>query len=253
MAVFITGASSGIGEACASAFAEAGHELILMARRKDRLTELAEDLRNRFDVKVHVLVGDVRDRAGLEGWAARHAELADSVEVLINNAGLALGFDTLQEGNPGDWDAMIDTNVKGLLYVSRIFLPRMVARASSGGLAHVVNLGSVAGYWVYPKGNVYNASKFAVRALTEAMRMDLHGTGVRVTEIAPGMVETEFSAVRLRDEARAKKVYEGLKPLSPADIAETVLWCVQRPAHVDIQELVIFPTAQASVQHVKRD
>jgi NADP-dependent 3-hydroxy acid dehydrogenase YdfG len=171
----------------------------------------------------------------------------NSVDVLINNAGLAKGLSSLQEGNPEDWDAVVDTNIKGLLYVTRAILPKMIAQ----GRGHVVNIGSVAGHWVYEKGNVYCASKFAVRALTEGLRFDLAGTGIRVTEISPGMVETEFSEVRYGDREKGKAVYAGRKPLSALDIAETILWCVQRPAHVDIQEVVIYPTEQASV-HARR-
>jgi 3-hydroxy acid dehydrogenase/malonic semialdehyde reductase len=169
--------------------------------------------------------------------------------VLVNNAGLAKGLSSIQDGDPADWEEMIDTNVKGLLSVTRAVLPHFL----KNGRGHVVNLGSVAGHWVYPKGNVYVATKFAVRALTQAMRMDLSGTPIRVTEISPGMVETEFSLVRFGgDVARAKAVYSDFDPLRPEDIAETITWCVNRPARVNIQELVIYPTAQASPTLITR-
>jgi 3-hydroxy acid dehydrogenase/malonic semialdehyde reductase len=249
MSVFITGASAGIGEACARAFAAAKHDLVLVARRKDRLDKLSQELQSEFKVQVHTLECDVRDRKSVEALFQKHPAILKPVDTLINNAGLALGRGGLQDGNPEDWDAMIDTNVKGLLYVTRAFLPQMIA-AKKG---HVINLGSVAGYWVYPGGNVYCASKYAVRALTEGLRMDLLGTGVRVTEISPGMVETDFSKVRFKgDTEMASAVYQGLTPLTPADIAETILWCAQRPAHVNIQDVVIYPTDQASVGHVFR-
>jgi 3-hydroxy acid dehydrogenase/malonic semialdehyde reductase len=247
MSVFITGASSGIGEACATQFAEAGHSLVLAARREDRLTALGKHLRDKFDVTVDTFGLDVRNRDQLESLVRQHPTVFNSIDVLINNAGLAKGLSTLQEGNPEDWDTVIDTNIKGLLYVTRAILPKMISQ----GRGHVVNIGSVAGHWVYEKGNVYCASKFAVRALTEGLRFDLAGTGIRVTEISPGMVETEFSEVRYGDREKGKAVYAGKKPLSAQDIAETVLWCIQRPAHVDIQEIVIFPTEQASV-HARR-
>ena len=264
MVVLITGASSGIGEACARTFSAAGHDLVLVARRGDRLKHLSESLSNEFGIKAHSFQLDVRDRQSVEKHIhplpllpqldnqlthqhsiqnPRHAEILSQVEVLINNAGLAKGLDPLQTGNPEDWDVMIDTNIKGLLYMTRAFLPQFIAR----GRGHIINLGSVAGQWVYEKGNVYCATKYAVRALTEGLRLDLRGTGIRVTEISPGMVETEFSEVRFEDKDRANAVYAGKKPLSAMDIAETVLWCVERPQHVNIQELVIFPTEQAGV------
>jgi NADP-dependent 3-hydroxy acid dehydrogenase YdfG len=236
MKVLVTGASSGIGLATAELFAEKGHELTLVARRADRLGEIASRL------KARAVPLDVSDRGAVESasWG--------EIDVLVNAAGLARGLSPVHEDDPRDWDEMLDTNVKGLLAVTRAVLPGMIARRRG----HVVNLGSVAGYWVYPKGAVYCASKYAVRAISEGLRMDVHGTGVRVTEISPGMVETEFSAVRLRDSERAKAVYSGMKPLTARDIAETILWCVERPAHVNIQELIVFPTQQSGVGLVDR-
>jgi len=250
MSVFITGASSGIGEACARVFAGAGFDLVLCARRLKKLEALSREIRaSRPKPRVHAFELDVRERKKVDALVKANRAVFDTVDVLVNNAGLASGLDFLQEGDPDDWDAMIDTNVKGLLYVTRAVIPGMIRR----GEGHVVNIGSVAGKWVYPKGNVYCASKFAVQALTQGLRQDLHGTGLRVTEIAPGLVETDFSRVRFHgDDVRARSVYAGMEPLTPEDIAEAALWCVQRPKRVDIQELVMFPTAQASVSLVDR-
>jgi len=254
MTVFISGASSGIGEACARAFAESGKDLILVARRKDRLEKLASELKKTHGVSISVFQLDVRSRKVVEAFCETHAKELAAVRVLINNAGLAAGLAPIQSGDVDDWDQMMDTNVKGLLYVTKGMLPHLIAQAKAGGLgsAHIINIGSVAGHWVYPNGNVYCASKYAVKALNEGMRVDLHGTGVRVTEIAPGMVETEFSEVRLKDKTKAKAVYTGMQPLSGKDIAEAVRWCVERPAHVNVQQLVVFPTAQSSVGLVQR-
>ncbi len=244
MSVFISGASSGIGEACARAFAASRHNLVLAARRGDRLQKLSRELQDQYGVQATPLVMDVRDRAGIEKLAQEHSELFGQVEVLINNAGLAKGRDVIQNGKPEDWDLMIDTNLKGLLYVTRTFLPSMIQKKRG----HIVNIGSVAGQWVYQNGNVYCASKFGVKALSESLRYDLHGSGVRVTEISPGMVKTEFSQVRFEgDQEKADAIYAGKTPLTAEDIADTVLWCVQRPAHVNIQEVIIFPTGQPSV------
>ncbi len=244
MSVFISGASSGIGEACARSFAAAHKDLVLVARREARLQELAHELQAQYGVKVHTFGLDVRDRVKIEALAATHAEIFEAVDVLVNNAGLAKGRDVIQNGKPEDWDLMIDTNLKGLLYVTRVFLPSMIKKKRG----HIVNIGSVAGQWVYQSGNVYCASKFGVKALSESLRYDLHGSGIRVTEVSPGMVKTEFSQVRFEgDQEKADAVYAGKTPLTAQDIADTVLWCVQRPAHVNIQEVVIFPTEQPSV------
>jgi hypothetical protein len=237
----VTGASSGIGEACARELAIAGVDLILMARREARLKKLAQEL-SAAGVSVRTVAGDVRDSKCLD-----KVDLT-RVDVLINNAGLARGTEKVQSADIADWDEMIDTNVKGLLYITRAVLPHMI----KNGVGHVVNIGSVAGRWVYPGGAVYCASKFAVRALSEGLRMDLIGTPVRVTNIEPGMVRTEFSEVRLQDKEKAAQVYEGLKPLSAQDIAEAVMWSLDRPAHVNVQELVLFPVDQPAVGQVHR-
>ena len=249
MSVFITGASAGIGEACARAFAQAGQDLVLMARRKDRLEGLRAELTGRHKIRVDLAVLDIRDHAAIDALFQSQKEVLSRVDVLVNSAGLAFGREPIQDGKLEDWDVMIDTNIKGLLYMTRAFLPQMIAR----GDGHIVNMGSAAGHWTYPNGNIYSATKFAVRGITESLRLDLNGTGIRVTEVSPGMVETEFSEVRFRgDKAKAKSVYTGMTPLNAADIAEVILWCVQRPKRVNIQEVVIFPTDQASVSVVTR-
>lgn len=246
--VLITGASAGIGAACARAFAREGARLVLAARRAARLEELADKLRG-AGTDVLLLELDVRDEAGVaERIGALPAEWRD-VDVLVNNAGLGRGLDKLQEGSAADWNEMIDTNVKGLLYVTRAVLPRMVER----GAGHVINLGSVAGHEVYPGGAVYCATKHAVGAITKGMRLDVVGTGVRVSTVDPGMVETEFSVVRFHgDQQRAGNVYRGMTPLTPDDIAETVVWVAARPPHVCIDEVIIKPTDQASSTLVAR-
>jgi 3-hydroxy acid dehydrogenase / malonic semialdehyde reductase len=249
MSVFITGASSGIGAACARAFAAAQYELILVARRSERLTTLSRELREEFGVRVHDFNWDVRDREALNQLFKKNADLFSKVDILINNAGLAKGFAHFQETDPEDWDDMIDTNVKGLLSITRAFLPQFIKEKAG----HIVNIGSVAGHWVYEKGNVYCATKFAVSALTEGLRMDLHGTGIRVSQISPGRVETEFSEVRFKgDVEKAKAVYADCKSLTAADVAETVLWCIQRPPHVNVQEIILYPTDQASVHKARK-
>lgn len=247
--VLVTGASAGIGAATAEAFAAAGaSELLLNGRRRERLEALAKRLAGEHGVAATVLPFDIRDRAALERLAEETPAVFD-VDVLVNNAGLARGTDPLHAGDPADWEEMLETNVLGLLYLTRKIAPGMVER----GRGHIVNLGSTAGRWVYPGGAVYNATKFAVRALTEGLRMDLHGSGVRVTNIAPGLVETEFSVVRFKgDEARAAKVYEGAEVLTAGDIADAIVWCCTRPQRVNVQEMVIFPTDQAAVAMVHR-
>lgn len=248
--VFVTGASSGIGLATARAFAADGHDLVLVGRREDRLDAARDGIVAAHAVKVTVLPLDVRDAGAVRMMEVAESDLLSRVEVLVNNAGLARGTDPLQSGDLADWDEMIDTNVKGLLRVTRAILPHMVKH----GRGHVINIGSTAGHWVYPGGAVYCASKHAVRAITEGLRMDIHGSGVRVTSVDPGMVTgTEFSDVRFHgDSTRARKVYEGFQPLTPEDIAETILWCVKRPAHVNVQEIILTPTAQSAVTMVKR-
>ncbi len=248
--VFITGASSGIGRASAIAFANAGARLLLCARRVDRLEALkAEIAALHPDVKVYSFQLDVRDReAVLAVIAGLPAEWSE-IEILLNNAGLSRGLDKLHESNINDWEEMLDTNVKGVLYVTRAVVPGMVNR----NRGHVINIGSIAGHEVYPKGNVYCASKFAVDAITKGLRLDVVDTPIRVTTIDPGLVETEFSEVRFHgDKERAEKVYQGFTPLSPADIADAIIWSVSRPAHVQIAEIIIFPTSQASATVVDR-
>ena len=247
--VLITGASAGIGEACARAFAQAGARLILTARRLDRLQALAAELASAHGTECHLLAMDVRDRDGVAaGIAALPAEWA-AIDVLVNNAGLARGTEKVPAGDPAEWDEVIGTNVNGLLYVTRAVTPGMVER----GRGHVINLGSVAGHEVYPGGAVYCATKHAVGAITRGLRMDLLGTGLRVSTVDPGMVETEFSVVRFRgDQERADSVYRGMTPLTPADIADTVLWIATRPPHVCIDEIIIKPTDQASATMVHR-
>lgn len=246
----VTGASAGIGLACAERFAAMGAHLVLWARRADRLAAVADGLRREHGITVQTAAVDVRDRAVVE-QAASALVAADAVpDILVNNAGLAAGLDKLQDGDPDDWDRMIDTNIKGLLYVSRAFLPHMVAR----GWGHVVNLGSLAGHQTYPKGNVYGATKYAVRALTEGMSLDLVGTPIRVSSIDPGLVETEFSVVRFGgDAARAKAVYQGMRPLTAADVAEVIAYVVDLPEHMNVLDVVLMPVAQRSTQVVHRE
>jgi len=243
--VFITGASSGIGEACARKFADSGARLILAARREERLKKLSKA----FRIETHLLKLDVRNRKAVEAAIKGLPNEWQRIDILINNAGLSRGLEKVQEGNPDGWDEMIDTNVKGLLYVSRAVLPGMVNQNSG----HIINIGSIAGHEVYPKGNVYCATKFAVDAITKGMRIDLVDTSIRVTTIDPGLVETEFSEVRYYgDKERARKVYEGYQPLTGDDIADAVIWAATRPAHVQIAEIMILPKDQASTMVVHK-
>lgn len=241
----ITGASSGIGEATARELSKQKYNLILTGRRKDRLEKLAKELNSE---EIIVAPFDVTKRSEVESFLKKHQSYLSHLDVLVNNAGLAKGVEKMQEASLDDWELMIDTNIKGLLYMTRGILPYMIGRNSG----HIINIGSVAGRWVYPGGGVYCASKFAVRALSEGLRMDLIGKNIRVTNIEPGMVETEFSQVRLGDAKKAAEVYVNMKPLTGQDIAETIMWVVNRPAHVNIQELVIFPTDQPAVGQVHR-
>jgi NADP-dependent 3-hydroxy acid dehydrogenase YdfG len=241
--VMVTGASSGIGEACARLFASHGCNLVLAARRGDRLEKLRNYLEGEFDVTVLTHVLDVRDRQAVEAFASEVEAAIGCPDVLVNNAGLASGMSKLHDGDHDDWDRMIDTNIKGLLNVSRCIVPTMIERDSG----HVINIGSIAGHIVYPMGNVYNATKFAVRALNEGMAIDLVGTNVRVSSVDPGAAETEFSEVRFHgDKDKAKTVYKGFKPLSGDDVAEAVYFVANAPSHVNVLDLVILPTAQRS-------
>jgi len=239
--VLITGASSGIGEACARVFAQAGAKLILVARRKERLEQLADEL-SKDGSSVYVLALDVCDRTSVESALSNLLEPWSAIDILINNAGLSRGLNKFPEGDFQDWEEMIDTNIKGLLYLTRCIVPGMISR----GRGHIINLGSTAGHQTYPNGNVYCATKAAVRVISEGLKQDLLGTPVRVSSVDPGLVETEFSQVRFRgDSDRAKQVYQGLTPLTPTDVADVILFCATRPLHVNISEVLLMPTDQA--------
>ena len=241
--VFVTGASSGIGAATALAFAAEGARLLVAARRADKLAAVAAEALARGAEAVHSISLDVRDRKAVEqAIATLPAEWAE-IDVLVNNAGLSRGLEKLYQGSIDDWEEMLDTNVKGLLYVTRAVVPGMVER----GRGHVVNLGSTAGELTYPGGAVYCASKAAERAINDGLRQDLLGTPVRVTTVDPGMVETEFSVVRFHGDAeRAAKVYKGIQPLTPEDVAEAIIWAVSRPEHVNIARVLLTPAGQAN-------
>lgn len=247
--VLITGASAGIGRSCAVAFAREGARLILAARRLQKLEDLAAELDLRLGENIFFLDFDVRDQPAVERGVKDLPVAWSAIDILVNNAGLSRGLDKLYEGKLEDWEEMIDANIKGLLYVSRAVIPGMVER----GRGHVINIGSIAGREVYPGGNVYCATKFAVDALSKGMRLDLSGTGLRVSQVSPGMVETEFSLVRFRgDSERAEKVYKGFTPLSPNDIADAVVYCATRPPHVNVSDMLVMPTDQASTTMVHR-
>jgi len=247
--VMITGVSAGIGKACAEVFAEAGAKLILLARRKEKLTELSEVVRKNFGTSCYIIECDVSDMKTLSSSIRNMPPEWQQIDVLINNAGLARGFNKIQDGEISDWEEMIDTNIKGLLFVSRLILPGMIERAEG----HVINIASIAGRQVYPAGNVYCATKHAVKALSEGMSIDLNGTGVKVTNIDPGLVETEFASVRFHgDEDKAAGVYMGYTPLTGRDVAETVLFAATRPKHVMIQDLSVTPTDQANTYIVNK-
>jgi len=247
--ILITGATSGFGKACALAFARDHHRLILTGRRTERLIKEAENLNKMFGVEVLTLNFDVRDRDAVKkaidgipaGWR--------NVDILINNAGLAAGSDPIQDGNLDDWDQMIETNIKGLLYVTKNVFPLLL----KSECPHIINIGSIAGKEVYAKGNVYCATKFAVDALTRAMRIDMLSHGIKVSQIAPGAAETEFSTVRFKGDMDAvANVYKGFEPLQAEDIAAAVIWVTGLPAHVNINDLVIMPTAQASPGYIHK-
>jgi 3-hydroxy acid dehydrogenase / malonic semialdehyde reductase len=243
----ITGATSGIGEATARLLARNNFNLVLCGRREDRLKKIQDELSKLTDVTT--LSFDVRDRDGVHASISSLKAPWNNIDVLINNAGNAHGLDPIQTGNVDDWDAMMDINVKGLLYVSKEVMPVMIQRNAG----HIINIGSIAGKEVYQNGNVYCASKFAVDALTKGMRMDLNPFGIKVTSINPGLVETEFSVVRFKgDEARAASVYKGIEPLRGNDIADIILYTLQAPAHVVLADITVFPTAQGSSTLVKR-
>jgi len=243
----ISGATSGIGEATAKVLASAGIDLVLCGRRKERLDTLKETLSKQ--VKVTTLVFDVREMDQVKNAIESLPTEFKKIDILINNAGNAFGLDFIQNGNVNDWDLMIDTNIKGLLYVSKVVIPKMIDNKQG----HIINISSIAGKETYPKGNVYCASKAAVEALSAGMRLDLNPYGIKVTNIAPGAVNTEFSKVRFNgDEQKADKVYEGFQPLQAQDIAEVIGFVVSRPAHVMLGDIVVLPTAQASATTINR-
>jgi 3-hydroxy acid dehydrogenase / malonic semialdehyde reductase len=248
--VIITGTTSGFGLAISRLFAEHGANLIIAARREERLKELESELKKKYNTEVHSLKLDVRDNDAVKKAIETLPDNWKKIDILINNAGLSRGLDKLYEGSIQDWEEMIDTNVKGLLYMSRAVLPGMVERKSG----HVVNIGSIAGHEVYPKGNVYCASKHAVDAITKGMRIDLNGTDVKVTTIDPGLAETEFSIVRFRgDSEKAKAVYTGIEALTPEDIADAALYAVTRRKNFVIAEMILLPINQASAAVVHRE
>src|ERR1044071_3443923 len=252
--VFITGATSGFGKACAEKFASHGYDLILNGRREERLLEIKARLEKKFNIAVCLLPFDVRNRGKVFEAIESIPEEWQGIDILINNAGLALGRDYFEEADIDDWETMIDANVKGLLYVSRAVIPYMIKhRPSTGSTGHIINLGSVAGIEVYEKGNVYCASKFAVDAISQSMRIDLLRHGIKVTNIEPGAAETEFGVVRFKgDEVTAKQVYNGITPLSAEDVAEVIYYTTTLPPHVCINELVVTCTQQASAIYFNR-
>jgi NADP-dependent 3-hydroxy acid dehydrogenase YdfG len=243
---FITGATSGIGRAAALALAEVGYQIIATGRRADRLAELEKEMKQ----SVRTLQFDVRDKEAVQAAIGSLPEEWRQIDVLLNNAGNAHGLSPIQTGDVQDWEMMLDINVKGLLYVSREIIPLMISRQKG----HIINIGSVAGKEVYANGNVYCASKFAVDALTQGMRLDLNKEGIKVSEINPGLVHTEFSEVRFKgDTERAATVYQGFEPLVAEDIADLIVFMVTRPPHVNLAEILILPTAQASATTVKKN
>lgn len=247
--VLVSGASSGIGEASARIYAKNGANLILTARRKDRLEKLKNQLENEYKIKADIFTFDVRDKNAVFDFAKQLDEKNLIPDIFLNNAGLAKGMDPIYEGNTDDWDMMIDTNIKGFLYMARGVIPLMVKKNTG----HIVNLGSIAGHQVYPQGNVYNSTKFAIRALTQATNIDLLKTNIRVSVIEPGAVETEFSEVRFDgDKTKTENVYKGYKPLTAEDIAEIIYFMTSLPEHINIQNLLVTPTAQRSVNFVNR-
>jgi 3-hydroxy acid dehydrogenase/malonic semialdehyde reductase len=247
--VLITGASAGIGEACARHFAAQGSNLLLSARRLERVDAIAKELAEEHGIEAHAHALDVTDRDAVDAYVDGLVSQGLVPDILINNAGKAKGLDKLHEGSVDHWDEMIDTNIKGLLYVTRAVLPHMVERDSG----HVINIGSIAGRWVYPKGAVYNATKFAVRALSEAMNIDLLGTKIRVSSVDPGLAETEFSEVRFDgDVDRAKSVYSDTVPLTADDVADACVYVANAPEHVDIFNLVMMPTVQRYPGYIER-
>lgn len=248
--VMITGATAGFGQACAELFAEHGYRCILTGRRKDRLEQLQQDLQKRFKTDTRTLCFDVRDKDATQKAVDSLTADWKNIDILINNAGLASGFGPIDEGQLSDWDVMIDTNVKGLLYVTHAVLPLLKKSKSP----HIINIGSIAGKETYKNGNVYCATKHAVDALTKAMRIDLLPYKVKVTGICPGAADTEFSLVRYKGDAeKAKSVYQGFQPLTAKDVADVIYFAATQPAHVNLNDIVITPTVQANTSHLLRD
>lgn len=248
--VCITGASSGFGRASALKFAAAGYQVILCARRKERLDALSEQLEKSFGIPTYVMPVDVRDAAAVKIAFEQLPEHWKQIDVLINNAGLAAGRDAFQDANPDDWEAMIDTNLKGLLYVTKTVVPTMMQQRSG----HIINVSSLAGREVYPQGNVYCASKHAVTALSKGLRMDLLPYRIKVTNISPGLAETEFSLVRFKGDAdKASQVYAGYEPLHPEDIADVIFFAATRPPHMNLEEITLLPTAQSDSRTVYKE
>ncbi|GGI27312.1 SDR family NAD(P)-dependent oxidoreductase [Pedobacter mendelii] len=246
----ITGATSGIGEACAHIFAQNGYNLVLVARRTELLAKISNHLEDKYGITIKQILADVREKENLNKVFDAIPADWKKVDVLVNNAGLSQGLDPIEKGNTDDWDTMIDTNVKGLLYVTKIVSNWMIPNKSG----HIINIGSIAGQEVYPNGNVYCATKHAVDALSKSMRIDLLKHDIKVTAINPGMVETEFSIVRFKGDAeRAKNVYAGLEPLIADDIADAIWYVVSRPKHVNINDMLIMPTAQATATLINRN
>ena len=245
----VTGASSGIGQATASIFAEHGYDLFLIARRAERLVEIKQALEQKYNIKVHCITLDLRDRNALEtAWKELPNEWK-KIDVLVNNAGLSLGLEPFFDGNVDDWENMIDTNIKSLLYVSKIVANEMI----KNGSGHIINIGSIAGKESYPNGNVYCSTKAAVDSLTKSMRMDLVTKGIKVSAVHPGAVETEFSVVRFKgDQERADNVYKGFEPLVANDIADVIYFMASRPAHVNVQDVLVMPTAQAAATIINK-
>jgi NADP-dependent 3-hydroxy acid dehydrogenase YdfG len=246
----ITGATAGIGRATAIALARNNYDVVITGRRADKLESVEEEIRSRTEADVLSLTFDIRDHEAVKNACGKLTGKWASADVLVNNAGLAAGLSQIHEGNVDDWEQMIDTNIKGLLYITRLITPGMVERCRG----HIINIGSIAGKEAYEYGNVYNASKFAVDGLTQAIRIDLVDHGIRVTAINPGAAETEFSLVRFKgDQDQADKVYEGFTPLYAEDIAEAILFAITRPPHVNIDELLIMPAAQARTRKINRE
>ncbi len=247
--VLITGATAGIGKATAELLGKNGYRIIITGRRQNRLDELQDTLKLKHNCSITNLCFDIRDKDAVNDAIDSLPEEWKKISILINNAGLAAGFNPIQEGNINDWERMIDTNVKGLLYISKKVIPLIIEQGSG----HIVNIGSIAGREVYPNGNVYNATKHAVDALSKTMRIDLLKHNIKVTQIAPGLAETEFSEVRFHgDTERAKQVYKGFEPLKAEDIADAIHYALSRPAHVTINDMLIVPTAQANAYNINK-